>query len=1194
MKRFTFVLFFLLICKISSFAQSEGWTSTCLPSLPKVSEMMIDAYGTDEFFSEYIILRVGNQPFDIKNLSYRVINPLNNAFIGSVKIEDNSTNYIALNQLSTRVGNNCRFGTVFRDVFATPYNGIVPPHSAILIFNNKDSVDLSYLPSNAFASLCGSKVFVAFGTIKAQSPGVSIFRNHPRNGSCGTTGCLRQIQFQFEGANAPFCTQITYDFKNLPHLNTSNPPDGYGDGSYIRPKPDGTIEYGGGNLTGNGVPMPPLSMLCQTPPQPDYGAGFWNVSVYDGLNNFSNFTGFYQAKGNHEPSIAANLGSFEYNTERDGWKPQDSPSEAHTTYGALASFDGCNVKTDSFSIIAKRRGFPCANYDIRLIKYDDFLRFRIDTNGDGTWDFDQSFRSPTCSSGCGTDIWQGALNSDSKIEIWGYDINKDFKTHIIFNKNPNSASPIVINSTIIPAVCGTSTGSVSLNLTGGIAPYSIQWKGVTSVANNRTNATNLISGIYQVNISDSKGCRDSTKILVNQINGIIANAGKDTAYCAGGSAILRGSSNTPNSQFEWATLNGQLISNQATISLSPSISTYYVLKVSDINGCFDTDTVYVKINDLPFLTLTVSTSDTICNDAVPNLKVKGAQSYIWSSFPQIASSALSSTTGDSVFLFTLLLAAPQYLMKVEGTDANGCKNTAQTTLVINPLPVVTIQPLKDTLCTNSAPVLLIGTPVTGGKYSAVRLPLADSCIGCIVGNTFYPNISGVGTFTVSHELINNTGCRNAPSIEINVKRCNTCLSIDTTKLQIFTCNPLALGTSTRILTNKLGCDSVVIATTSLSLADTTYLSLKTCNPNKTGQQILKKSNINGCDSVIIVNTNLIPSNIKYTLNRLKSISCAGFSDGSIELKSITGGTPQYKINWSTGDTSSLLKNLKIGIYRLTLTDSEGCIQSDTVIIGEPLPLSIEATSIPPKCFNNEIGAIQIMELKGGSSPYSLFLDGTNRVFNTIPFTLSNIKVGNYTLKLTDKNNCTVDTTIQIKTGRDLIIELGSSVTVNQGDSVTLNAFSNFPLQSIKWVSNDSNICKTCLPITVSPLKTTAYNLVVKDSLGCQSSDNITVFINKQERVFIPTSFSPNDDGINDVFMIYTGKNVKTVKSFQIFNRWGNLVFESSNFLPTDATQSWDGTFNGKPLPSDVFVYYAIIEFVDGKTATFQGDVTLMR
>jgi gliding motility-associated-like protein len=1194
MKRFIFVLFFLLLCKIQSFSQSEGWASSCLSNTPKVSEIMIDAYGTDEFYSEYIILRTGNQPFNIKNLSYKVINPFNNAFIGSVKIEDNNTNYVALNQLTSGVGNNCRFGTVFRDVFAMPYNGIVPPNSAILIFNNKDSVDLSYLPSNAFASLCGSKVFVAFGTIKAQSPGVSIFRNHPRNGSCGTTGCLRQIQFQFEGPNAPFCTQITYDFKNLPHLNTSNPPDGYGDGSYIRPKSDGTIEYGGGNLTGNGIPIPPLSMLCQTPTQPDFGAGFWNVSVYDGLNNFTNFTGFYQAKGNHEPSVAANSGSFEYNTERDGWKIQDSPSEAHTTYGALASFDGCNVKSDSFSMIAKRKGFTCANYDIRLIKYDDFLRFRIDTNGDGTWEFDQSFNSPACSSGCGTDIWQGALNSDSKIEIWGYDINKDFKTHIIFNKKPNSASPININSIIIPTVCGTSMGNISLNITGGIAPYSIQWKGATSIAHNSTNARNLTSGVYQVNITDSKGCRDSTQILVNQINGIIADAGKDTSYCAGGSAILRGISNIPNSQFEWTNLNGQLISNQATISVSPSISTYYILKVSDTNGCFDTDTVFVKVNDLPFLTLTVSTSDTICNDAVPNLKVKGAQSYIWSSFPQIASSALSSTTGDSVFLFTLLLAAPQYLMKVEGTDAFGCKNTAQTTLVINPLPVVTIQPVKDTLCTNDAPLSLIGTPTTGGKYSAVRLPLANACVGCIVGNTFYPNISGVGTFTISHELISNTGCKNAPSIEINVKKCNTCVNTDTTKLQAFSCNPSVLGISERILANKAGCDSVVITTTSLSFSDTTIINQTSCNPNKTGQQVFKKLNINGCDSVIIVNTNLILSNIKYTLNLLKSISCTGGSDGSIELKNITGGTPQYKINWSNGDTSSILKNLKAGIYPLTLTDSEGCIQSDSVLISEPLPLSMAASGIPPKCFNDEIGSIQVSQLLGGTGSYSLFLDDSNKNFNTLPFTLPNVKVGNHILKLTDKNNCTTDTAIQIKTGRQLIVELGSNVTLNQGDSVTLNAFSNFPHASIKWVSNDSSICKICLPITVSPLKTTTYNLIIKDSLGCQSSDNITVFINKQERVFIPTSFSPNDDGINDVFTIYTGKNVKTVKSFKIFNRWGNLVFESSNYAPNDISKSWDGIFNGNPLPSDVFIYYTIIEFVDGKIEIYQGDVTLMR
>ena len=110
---------------------------------------------------------------------------------------------------------------------------------------------------------------------------------------------------------------------------------------------------------------------------------------------------------------------------------------------------------------------------------------------------------------------------------------------------------------------------------------------------------------------------------------------------------------------------------------------------------------------------TVSTPDTICNEILPTLKVQGAQNYIWSSFPQIAGLALSSRTGDSVVLFTILLPAPQYVLKVEGTDANGCKNTAQTTLVIIPLPNATIKPVNDTLCTDGQPRSLVTTPVSG-------------------------------------------------------------------------------------------------------------------------------------------------------------------------------------------------------------------------------------------------------------------------------------------------------------------------------------------------------------------------------------------------------------------------------------------------------------------------------------------------
>ncbi len=102
-------------------------------------------------------------------------------------------------------------------------------------------------------------------------------------------------------------------------------------------------------------------------------------------------------------------------------------------------------------------------------------------------------------------------------------------------------------------------------------------------------------------------------------------------------------------------------------------------------------------------------------------------------------------------------------------------------------------------------------------------------------------------------------------------------------------------------------------------------------------------------------------------------------------------------------------------------------------------------------------------------------------------------------------------------------------------------------------------------------------------------------------VYIPNAFSPNDDGNNDVFAVYTTDAVVRIRSMQIFDRWGQLVFMGENFAPTlggsnsSIKQSgWDGTFRGQPAAQDVYVYLIDAEFADGTVQQYKGDVTLLR
>jgi gliding motility-associated-like protein len=113
--------------------------------------------------------------------------------------------------------------------------------------------------------------------------------------------------------------------------------------------------------------------------------------------------------------------------------------------------------------------------------------------------------------------------------------------------------------------------------------------------------------------------------------------------------------------------------------------------------------------------------------------------------------------------------------------------------------------------------------------------------------------------------------------------------------------------------------------------------------------------------------------------------------------------------------------------------------------------------------------------------------------------------------------------------------------------------------------------------------------------GCSDEALIQILVDKRFDIYVPNIFSPDGDGKNDVFMIFADlKMVKNIKSFQIFSRWGERVFEFANFLPNNQAMGWNGRHDGKDLNPGVFAWYAVIELVDGEEVLLEGDVTLKR
>jgi gliding motility-associated-like protein len=128
-----------------------------------------------------------------------------------------------------------------------------------------------------------------------------------------------------------------------------------------------------------------------------------------------------------------------------------------------------------------------------------------------------------------------------------------------------------------------------------------------------------------------------------------------------------------------------------------------------------------------------------------------------------------------------------------------------------------------------------------------------------------------------------------------------------------------------------------------------------------------------------------------------------------------------------------------------------------------------------------------------------------------------------------------------------------------------------------------------------PLETTVFSFMVRDTAAnCTVKDVVKVFVKPCENIFMPTAFSPNNDGKNDYFSVFASGCVRRVLKMKLFNRWGVQIFSKENFLPNDDKIGWDGMMNNQQLPPDVYVYVIELELGSGQTKVFSGDVTLMR
>lgn len=173
------------------------------------------------------------------------------------------------------------------------------------------------------------------------------------------------------------------------------------------------------------------------------------------------------------------------------------------------------------------------------------------------------------------------------------------------------------------------------------------------------------------------------------------------------------------------------------------------------------------------------------------------------------------------------------------------------------------------------------------------------------------------------------------------------------------------------------------------------------------------------------------------------------------------------------------------------------------------------------------------------------------------------------------------------------VKARGEATIVAGSSTDLSA-SGKHIATFEWTPSESLSCTECPNPIANPYKTTVYTVRVFSDFGCINSDEVKVTVLCDEsQIFIPNTFTPNGDGVNDIFYV-RGEGISDVKTFRIYNRWGELMFEKSGINTNDKMNGWDGTFNGQELPPDVYVYMVEAYCENDELLKLKGDVTIIR
>ncbi|WP_343747759.1 PKD domain-containing protein [Fluviicola sp.] len=827
-------------------------------------------------------------------------------------------------------------------------------------------------------------------------------------------------------------------------------------------------------------------------------------------------------------------------------------------------------------------------------------------------------QSVTLAASSGTNfVWDNGVTNNvpfapattQTYTVNGIDLNGCAATdQVLVTVNPSNVYTVSYPNPeyCIDAADPTPTLSTPVAGSYSVAPATVTIHAATGVLDLSTSTTTT-SQLYTITFTPTAPCYQpvTTQLTINALP--VVNAGNDTTICDGSPVLIQATGTA--SSYAWD--NGILANGT---NVTPTSTTTYTVTGTSAAGCVNTDSRVVTVNPLP--TATIAGSTTVCmNAAQPTVTFTGSSgtapytfSYSYNGGPAIQ--LVSNPAGvATISVPTTAAGSNQYsLISVQDASSTACQNPQQGVVTVNVSALPTASIAGDiTICqfSNQPQVTFTGGNTSGPYTFTYVLNNGAQQTITTSGNLNTATIN-VPTTVVGNFVYQLTGvqdgaspvCASNPvdSAVISINPLPNATIAGDTSLCLNENMPVVTfqasnGVSPFIFTYSLnGGTSQTIS----SPTGTATISAPTNVPGIYSYELIsvQESSVSTC-------SNAIGNTIEVEVWDLPNVSagpdfsvCDGFSTTLFGQ-----GAVSYIWNNNGIDGVAFVPQTSLD-YIVEGTDQNGCKNTDTVhVTVVPIPQIDFAADITAGC--SPLVTRLTNESTGNLTNCQWTLsDGS--VYNgcgSVDVTLTNPGCYDVTLTVSTPEGCT-------NTGTEpafLCVYPNpiADFDINPAEVEISNTFVNFFNHSYgavnyQWDFSDGGTSLLENPTHVFPDQEAAYYdvyLIAISSDGCRDTVSKTVHVGEDLIYYVPNAFSPDGDEFNNVFqpVLTAGFDTRSYH-LQIFNRWGELIFES-----LDYEQGWDGTYHGEVLLDGTYIWKIKVKSkASDKKTELKGHVTLLK